>query len=167
MRHVNIIGLQIRRLRNEHGWSQDDLPTKLQRAEMEDGTRSNVSKLDARLIRAIDEARMLRVELIELYPERIRLALDLYEAIRRAKASRFGLIFFTTLTTCFQIGAGALDFVARLGREHAHSPIELARWRNVRRSANHRQISLHHRSDRHRPRSLAGAIRKRRHGRRP
>ena len=95
MRHVNIIGPQVRWLRNQRGWSQDDLAIKLKCAGMEDATRSNVSKLEARLIRAIDEdmlylARVLRVELIELYPEKIRLALDLYETIRWVKASRYG-----------------------------------------------------------------------------
>lgn len=120
MRHVNIIGPQVRRLRNQRGWSQDHLAIKLQRAGMEDATRSNISKLETRRIRVIDEdmlylARVLRVELIELYPETIRLALDLYEAIRREKASRFALIFFTTLISCSQMGAGALDSVARIG----------------------------------------------------
>jgi transcriptional regulator with XRE-family HTH domain len=99
MRHVNIIGPQVRRLRNQRGWSPDDLAIKLQRAGMEDATRSSISKLEARLIRAIDEdilylARVLRVELIELYPERTRLAFDLYEAIRRAKSSRCGSNIF-------------------------------------------------------------------------
>ncbi len=120
MRHVNIIGPQVRRLRNQRGWSQHDLAIKLQCAGMEDATRSNISKLEARLIRAIDEdllylARVLRVELIELYPENIRCADHLYEAIRRAKASRFGLIFFTTLIICSQTGAGAFDLLARMG----------------------------------------------------
>jgi transcriptional regulator with XRE-family HTH domain len=120
MRHVNIIGPQVRRLRNQRGWSQDDLAIKLQRAGMEDATRSNVSKLEARLIRAIDEdmlylARALRVELGELYPESVRLALDLYEAIRRSKASRYGILFFATLISCSQMGAGALDLVTRMG----------------------------------------------------
>jgi transcriptional regulator with XRE-family HTH domain len=115
MSHVNVIGPQVRRLRNQRGWSQDDLAIKLQRVGMEDATRSNVSKLEARLIRSIDEdtlylAQVLRVELIELYPERIRLGLDLYEAIRRAKAAPFGLIFFTTLINCSQMGAGGSRF---------------------------------------------------------
>jgi transcriptional regulator with XRE-family HTH domain len=119
MRHVNIIGPQVRRLRNQRGWSQHDLAIKLQRAGMDDASRSNVSKLEARLIRAIDEdllflARVLRVELIELYPENIRCACHLYEAVRKAKASRFGLIFLTSLITCSQTGAGVLDLFARM-----------------------------------------------------
>ncbi len=112
MRHVNIIGPQVRRLRNQRGWSQDELAIKLQCVGMEDATRSNISKLEARLIRAIDEdmlylARVLRVELIELYPERIRRALNLYEAIRRLKTSRYGIFFFTILISCSQTGAGS------------------------------------------------------------
>jgi hypothetical protein len=84
---------------------------KLQRAGMEDATRGNISKLEARLIRVIDEdllyfARVLGVEVIELYPESIRCACHLYEAIRKATASRFGLIFFTTLINCSQTAAG-------------------------------------------------------------
>ena len=120
MRHRNIIGPQVRRLRNQLGWSQDDLAIKLQCAGMEDATRSNVSKLEARLVLAIDEdvfylARVFRVELVELYPESIRRALDLYEAIRRLKASRYGIFFFAALISCSQTGAGTLDLVTRLG----------------------------------------------------
>ena len=71
MRHRNIIGPQVRKLRNQRGWSQNDLAVKLQCAGMEDATRSNVSNLEARLIRAVDEdmlylARVLTVELVEL-----------------------------------------------------------------------------------------------------
>ena len=45
---------------------------------MEAPIRTNVSKLETRLIRAIDEdmlylARVLRVELVELYPETVPL----------------------------------------------------------------------------------------------
>jgi hypothetical protein len=92
---------------------------KLQCAGMEDATRSNVSKLEARLIRAVDEdmlylARVLRVELVELYPESVRCALDLYEAIRRLQASRYGIFLFTGLLSCSQMG-GTLDLVSRLG----------------------------------------------------
>ena len=59
---------QVRKLRNQRGWSQNDLAIKLQCAGMEDATRGNVSKLEGRVIRAIDEdmlylARVLRVEL--------------------------------------------------------------------------------------------------------
>jgi transcriptional regulator with XRE-family HTH domain len=91
MRHRNIIGPQVRKLRNQRGWSQNDLAIKLQCAGMEDATRTNVSKLETRLIRAIDEdmlylARVLRVELVELYPETVRCTLDLYETIRRLQA---------------------------------------------------------------------------------
>jgi transcriptional regulator with XRE-family HTH domain len=73
MRHVNIIG-PVRRLRNQRAWSRSDLAIKLQRVGIEDATRSNVSKLEARFKRVIDEnmlylSRVLRVELIELYPE--------------------------------------------------------------------------------------------------
>jgi transcriptional regulator with XRE-family HTH domain len=120
MRHRNIIGPQVRRLRNQRGWSQNDLAIKLQCAGMEDATRRNVSKLEARLIRAIDEdmlylARVLRVELLELYPESVRCPLDLYEAIRRLQASRYGIFLFTALLSCSQMGAGTFDLVIRLG----------------------------------------------------
>ena len=89
MRHVNIIGPQVRRLRNQRGWSQHDLAIKLQRAGMEDATRSNISKLEARLIRAIDEdllylARVLRVELSSF----IRKALAVLAASMRRSAEQ-------------------------------------------------------------------------------
>jgi len=117
MRHRNVIGPQVRRLRNQRGWSQNGLAIRLQRAGMQDATRSSVSKLEARRIRAIDEdllylARVLRVELGELYPESVRRALNLYEAICKSKASRYGIIFLSPLLSCSQMGAGALDFVA-------------------------------------------------------
>jgi hypothetical protein len=54
MRHVNIIGPQVRRLRSERGWSQDELAVRLQRVGMGDATRGKVSKLEARLILALD-----------------------------------------------------------------------------------------------------------------
>lgn len=96
MRHVNIIGPQVRRLRNQRGWSQHDLAIKLQCAGMEDATRSNISKLEARLIRAIDEdllylARVLRVELIELYPESTRCACRLANDVWEIKEDAVGI----------------------------------------------------------------------------
>jgi hypothetical protein len=93
-----------------------------QTAARRDGGRDSQQRVEteARLIRAIDEdiiylARVLRVEVGELYPESIRLALDLYEAIRRSKALRYGILFFTALISCSQMGAGALDLVTRMG----------------------------------------------------
>jgi len=120
MRHVNIIGPQVRRLRNQRGWSQNSLAIKLQRAGMEDATRSSVSKLEARRVHAIDEdmlylARVLRVELKELYPESVRRALNLFEAIRKSKASRYGIFFLSPLISCSQTGAGALDLITMMG----------------------------------------------------
>ncbi len=117
MRHVNIIEPQVRSLGNQRGRSQDDLAIKLQRAGMESATRSNVSKLEARLIRAIDEdmcylARVLRVELAELYPERIRRVLDLYEAIRRLKGISLRDIHFHNTDKLLPNGSRGL----RLGR---------------------------------------------------
>lgn len=43
MRALNIIGLRVRRLRHQHGWSQNDLAIRLQLLGMDEGTRRSIS----------------------------------------------------------------------------------------------------------------------------
>ena len=109
MKRRNVIGPQVRRIRSQRGWSQNDLAIKLQLLGMEDATRGKVSKIEARLIYATDDdliylARCLGVSLEELYPDFIRGARRLYDAICTSKASRFG-VFVAGLLGCSQPGA--------------------------------------------------------------
>lgn len=43
MRALNIIGPKVRRLRHQHGWSQNDLAIRLQLLGMDEGTRRPIS----------------------------------------------------------------------------------------------------------------------------
>ena len=113
-RNRNVIGPEIRRLRSRREMSQNDLAIKLQILGME-ATRGKVSKIEARRVCVSDDdlmfiARALGVGLEELYPDFIRGAKRLYDAICMSKASRFGVIIFGLLS-CSQTGAGILEFV--------------------------------------------------------
>ena len=95
MRHLNIIGPQVRRLRSRRGWSQNQLAIKLQIAGMDFATRKKVCKIESREVWVSDDdmlflARVLGVEPNDLYPERILHSSRLYDAITAAKASRHG-----------------------------------------------------------------------------
>ena len=95
--------------------SQNDLAIKLQILGMEEATWGKVSKIEARRVCVSDDdliyiSRALGVGLEDLYPDFIRGAKRLYDAICMAKASRFGAIIFGLLS-CSQTGAGALEFV--------------------------------------------------------
>jgi transcriptional regulator with XRE-family HTH domain len=95
MRHLNLIGPQVRRLRSRRGWSQNQLAIKLQIAGMDHATRGKVCKIEAREVWVSDDdmlylARVLGVEPNDLYPQRILHADRLYDAITAAKASRHG-----------------------------------------------------------------------------
>jgi len=109
--HVNIVGPQVRRLRSGKGWSQNDLSIKLQLLGMEHATRCKVSKIEARLVWVSDDdliflSRALGVGIEALYPDFIRDAKRLYEAIATSKASRFGSLI---------VGAFAGSLMASLG----------------------------------------------------
>lgn len=72
MRHLNLIGPQIRKLRYKLKWSQNDLSVKLQLVGLDIG-RSTVAKIEARLIWVGDWqlfyfTRVFKVELDELFP---------------------------------------------------------------------------------------------------
>jgi len=118
MKHFNIVGPQVRRLRSQRAWSQNDFAVKLQLLGMENATRGKVSKIESRLVWISDDdliflARALGVSMEELYPDFIRGAKRLYEAISMSKASRFGAFIFG-LISCSQLGAGGLDFAFRM-----------------------------------------------------
>jgi transcriptional regulator with XRE-family HTH domain len=92
---LNIIGPQIRRLRNAMGWSQNYLAIKLQLLGMEHATRKKVAKIESREVWVSDDdmlfmSRVLRVDLNQLFPPKILGASHLYRAISEAKSSRYG-----------------------------------------------------------------------------
>ena len=96
VKNLNLIGPKVRHLRHQRSWSQNDLAIRLQILGMDEGTRSCVSKIEARLVWVSDEdmiylARAFKVEVGDLYPEMIRKARRLHEAIGSAKASRYGM----------------------------------------------------------------------------
>ena len=95
MKSLNIIGPQVRRLRNALGWSQNQLAIKLQLLGMEAATRKKVAKIEAREVWVSDDdmlfiSRVLRVEVAQLFPPSILAARHLYDAITAAKSSRHG-----------------------------------------------------------------------------
>jgi len=118
MRNRNVIGPQVRRLRSRRELSQSDLAVKLQILGMEEATRGKVSKIESRRVCVSDDdliylARALGVQTEELYPDFIRGAKRLYDAICMAKASRYGTLI-VLLASCSQTGAGVLEFAARI-----------------------------------------------------
>lgn len=117
-KHFNVIGPQVRRLRSRRGWSQNDLAIKLQILGMEAASRGKVSKIESRIIWIADEdliylARALGVGIEELYPDLIRGAKRIYDAISLSKASPVGLFIFGLLS-CSQLGAGVCEFAASI-----------------------------------------------------
>lgn len=72
MRHLNLVGPQIRKLRYRQGWSQNDLSIKLQLAGL-DITRSTVAKIESRLVWVGDWQlfyfmRVFKVKFEDLFP---------------------------------------------------------------------------------------------------
>jgi len=115
-RNLNIIGPQIRRLRNAMGWSQNYLAIKLQLLGMETATRKKVAKIESREVWVSDDdllfiSRVLRVDLSQLFPPKIFGARHLYDAICEAKESRFGCLI-PALFFCPELGARVLDFAS-------------------------------------------------------
>ena len=93
MRHHNLIGPQIRRLRYKQGWSQNMLSIKLQLAGW-DVTRSTVAKIESRLIWVGDFqlfyfTRVLKVELKELFPPIDQHDPKMHEILMRLMNTRF------------------------------------------------------------------------------
>ncbi len=112
-RHFNLVGPQIRRLRNALGWSQNYLAIKLQLIGVEHATRKKVAKIESREVWVSDDdmlfiSRVLDVKLDELFPSKILTASRLYDAICEAKASRYGCLIFALLN-CPELGAWAAN----------------------------------------------------------
>jgi transcriptional regulator with XRE-family HTH domain len=106
----NVIGKQIQKLRNDLGWSQSHFATKLQLCGL-DVDRSQVSKIEGRTVCLSETdllfiARTLGVRLADLYPAKFKEAKDLYQVIKEAKASRYGIWLFWLLVSCASSGAG-------------------------------------------------------------
>lgn len=118
MRNHNLIGPQMRRLRSRKGWSRNDLAIKLQLLGMESATCERVYKIEARYACVSDDeliyiSRALGVSTEELYPDFIRCAKRLYEAVCASKASPYGA-FFISLSFLSKFGETALQFVASI-----------------------------------------------------
>lgn len=78
-------------------WSRNDLAIKLQILGLESATSGRIYKIEARYACVADEelfyiARALGVSTEELYPDVIRCAKRLYEAVCASKASRLGCL---------------------------------------------------------------------------
>jgi transcriptional regulator with XRE-family HTH domain len=72
MKMCNLIGPQVRKLREEKGWTQRTLSEKLQVAGL-DISRSSLAKVESRLIKVSDNelfyfARVFNVSLCQLFP---------------------------------------------------------------------------------------------------
>jgi len=70
--YLNLVGPQVRRLRYQKGWSQNNLAIRLQLAGL-DKDRSGVGKIESRLVHVSDFEllylrEVLEVELTDLYP---------------------------------------------------------------------------------------------------
>lgn len=91
MRNLNIVGPQIRRFRNQLGWSQSRLALKLQIAGW-DISRVGVAKVEAQLVWVGDHqllhfAAVFQVEIKDLYPP-IPRDVKLYETIEKLQTRR-------------------------------------------------------------------------------
>lgn len=118
MRNHNLIGPQMRRLRSREGWSRNDLAIKLQLLGMESATAERVYKIEARYACVSDDelifiSRALGVLTDELYPDFIRGAKRLYEAVCASKASPYGVVVIG-LPFLSKFGETALQFVATI-----------------------------------------------------
>ena len=73
VKKLNLIGQQIVKLRQHHGWTQEDFAGKLQLAGWHNATRSTVSKIEGGALCLADYdllfiAAAFRVQLPDLYP---------------------------------------------------------------------------------------------------
>ena len=97
----NLIGPQLRRLRSRKEWSRNDLAVKLQILGLESATSERIYKIEARYACVADEelvfiSRALGVSVEELYPDVIRCAKRLYDAVCSVKASPLGCLILGT-----------------------------------------------------------------------
>ncbi len=87
MRYKNLIGSEIRKRRDNLGWSQDDLALRLQLAGW-DIDRSGISKIECRLVHVSDFqqlffARVFKIGIDDLFPR-----IDLAERVDNFLAKR-------------------------------------------------------------------------------
>ena len=93
MRHRNLIGPQVRKLRSQKGWTQDQLAGALQRAGW-DLSRSSVAKIEARMVWVGEYElyyfmKVFRVDFKDLFPPIDPQSPYLYETLGRLMESRF------------------------------------------------------------------------------
>ncbi len=93
MRHLNLIGPQVRKLRYKLGWSQHMLSIKLQLAGW-DVSRSTVAKIESRRVWVGDYqlfyfTRVLKIELKDLFPPIDQHHPKMHETLTRLMSSRF------------------------------------------------------------------------------
>lgn len=94
MRYLNLIGPQIRRLRSQKGWTQEELAGALQRAGL-DISRSGLAKIEARMVWVGDHEtiffmKVLGVSFEDLLPPMLDVKdPDLYFRWRKLMSSRF------------------------------------------------------------------------------
>lgn len=93
MRHLNLIGPQVRKLRSQRGWTQDELAGALQRAGL-DISRSGLAKIESRMILVRDHhlfffMKVLRVSFQELFPPIRADDPDLYDVMNKLMTRRF------------------------------------------------------------------------------
>ena len=93
MGNRNLIGPQVRKLRNQRGWTQDQLAGALQRVGF-DVSRSGVAKIEARMVWVGDHQlfyfmKVFRVGFEALFPPIDPEEPDLYETLEKLMNSRF------------------------------------------------------------------------------
>lgn len=93
MRNLNLIGPQVRKLRNQRNWTQDELAGALQRAGL-DVSRSTVAKIEARMVWVGDHElyyflKVFRVGFEALFPPINPQDPELYEILGRLMKRRF------------------------------------------------------------------------------
>ncbi|MBX3742559.1 MAG: helix-turn-helix transcriptional regulator [Akkermansiaceae bacterium] len=93
MRHLNLIGPQVRKLRSQRGWTQEDLAGALQRAGL-DISRSGLAKVESRMILVRDHhlhffMKALRASLDDLYPPINTDDPNMYDVMNKLMESRF------------------------------------------------------------------------------
>lgn len=93
MRNLNLIGPQVRKLRNQKNWTQEQLAGALQRAGL-DISRSGLAKIEARMVWVADHEllffmKALKVSFEDLYPSIDAHSPELYDNLKRLMKKRF------------------------------------------------------------------------------
>ena len=106
MRHRNVIGPQVRKLRDRLGWSQEQLAAKLQLAGL-DISRTALAKIESGKQGVLDFQvlyfrRVLKADSDDLYRPFDPLTPDFHERVRRFMGTP-AVIIGTLLPTIFQV----------------------------------------------------------------